>query len=264
MEITRNHITKDETSDTAVASVKKYYHKFKSPSAYKPMTILFVLFMLQQLSGSYIIIFYAMSIFDKMSRTLHKSFNENNALIMLGLVRFVISILTSFSSRKYGRRIICILSGIGMTISMFLSGIYMRFIMSYDQDGNVEKTIVDYKWLLLCFVLSYICFSTFGVITIPWTLIGELIPVSIRGVGGGLMVSSAYIMMFVVIKSYPYILKNIGIENIFFLFSFTSLIGVIFVYFFLPETLNKSFSDIEKIFTPRKKENPSDVDSISC
>ncbi|XP_014475961.1 PREDICTED: facilitated trehalose transporter Tret1 isoform X4 [Dinoponera quadriceps] len=261
MEIARNRVAlrHNETSDTVVASIKNYYHKFKSPSAYKPITILFVLFLLQQLSGCYVVIFYAMSVFDEMSGILRKSFNENSAFVMLGIVRFVVSILTSFSSRKYGRRVICILSGIGMSVSMFLSGIYMHFTVSSDKNGNEQEIMVDYKWLLLVFVLSYICFSTFGFTTIPWTQIGELIPVSIRGIGGGFMVSVAYIMMFAVIKSYPYILKSIGIGNIFFLFSFTSLLSIIYVYFFVPETLNKSFSDIEKMFTSNKEEKPCDV-----
>lgn len=251
MDTIRNHVANDKTSDTIVTSIKNYYYNFILPSAYKPIIILLVLFLLQQLSGSYIVIFYAMSIFDQMGETLGESFNENNALVLLGVVRFVISILTVFSSKKYGRRIICILSGIGMTISMFLSGICMYFTASYE---NTKETAVDYKWFLLLFVLSYICFSTFGVINIPWTLIGELIPMSIRGIAGSLIISFAYLMMFVVIKSYPYISKIMSIGNIFFLFSFTSLIGTTYVYFFLPETLNKSFSDIEKMFTSNKKE----------
>ncbi|EFN85330.1 Sugar transporter ERD6-like 6 [Harpegnathos saltator] len=264
MEVTRNRVANDETSDTLITYIKNYYHKFTSPSGYKPMVILFILFTLQQLSGSYIIIFYAMSVFDEMSETLSKSFNENNALVMLGIVRFVISILTVFSSRRYGRRILCILSGIGMTISMFLSGIYMHFTMSHEKNGGTEETMTDYKWLLLFFVLSYICFSTFGIINIPWTLIGELIPVSIRGIGGSFMVSFAYIMMFAVLKSYPYILKVMSMKNIFFSFGSVSLISTAYVYFFLPETLHKSFSDIEKMFIPSKKEKQNDVNSLNC
>lgn len=263
MEIARNRVANDETSNTVVTSIKNYYYKFMLPSAYKPIVILLVFFLLQQLSGSYVIIFYAMSIFNEMSEILGKDFNENSALVMLGIVRFVISILTVFSSRRYGRRVICILSGIGMTISMFLSGIYVHFTVLY---GSTKETMVDHKWLLLFFVLSYICFSTFGIINIPWTLVGELIPMSIRGIGAGLMVSIAYIMMFAVIKSYPYISKSMSIGNIFFLFGSTSLICTAYVYFFLPETFNKSFSDIENIFNPSKKEVKKlcDVDTTNC
>ncbi|XP_029659755.1 facilitated trehalose transporter Tret1-like isoform X1 [Formica exsecta] len=255
METYRNQVSGSKNITVFI----KYYHKFTSPTVYKPITILFLLFLLQQLSGCYVIIFYAISVFREMGGTFGKGFDENDALIMLGIIRFIVSILTVFYSRKYGRRVLCILSGIGMTISMFLSGMYMYFTMSYDENGNIEETMVDQKWLLLFFVLSYICTSTFGFINIPWTLIGELLPVSIRGIGGGLMVSFAYIMMFVVVKSYPYILKSMSIEGIFFFFSFISLIGTAFVYFFLPETLGKSFSDIEQYFLSKRERETFDA-----
>lgn len=225
------------------------------------MLILFLLFLLQQLSGSYVIIFYAISIFREMRGTSMggKNINEHSALVMLGIIRFVMSIVTVFCSRKYGRRVLCIVSGIGMAISMFLSGMYMHFTEWYDENGNMEETSVDQKWPLLFFVLSYICTSSLGFIIIPWTLIGELLPVSTRGIGGGLMISLAYIIMFAVIKSYPYILKSMSIESIFFSFSFMSLIGAAFVYFFLPETLGKSFSDIEKYFSSAKERKTRDA-----
>ncbi|KAL6267053.1 hypothetical protein P5V15_000129 [Pogonomyrmex californicus] len=261
MEICGNRVANDEASKSITVSVKNYYHKFISPEAYRPILLLFFIFLLQQLSGSYLIIFYAISVFHEMGEMFGQGLNENAALIMLGIIRFLVSVLTVFSSRKYGRRILCILSGIGMTISMFLSGMYMHFVEWDDENGNTEETMVDQKWILLFFVLSYICTSSFGFIIIPWTLIGELLPVSIRSVGGGLMVSLAYIMMFIVVKSYPYVLKSMSIEGIFFFFSFMSLIGTAFVYFFLPETLGKSFSDIEKFFSSTKEKKKRDANS---
>lgn len=253
MEIYENRVASDEAPKSIAESVKNYYHKFTSPIAYKPLLILFSLFLLQQLSGSYVVIFYAISVFREMGGTFGKSFNEHEALVMLGTIRFIISVITVFCSRKYGRRVLCILSGIGMAISMFLSGMYMHFTMWYDENGNTEETMVNQKWLLLFFVLSYICTSSFGFIVIPWTLIGELLPVTVRGIGGGIMISLAYTMMFAVIKSYPFILKSMSIEGIFFSFSFISLMGAAFVYFFLPETLGKSFSDIENFFSSTRQ-----------
>lgn len=261
METCGNRVASDKAPKNIAVSVKNYYRVFKSPEAYKPMLILFTLFLLQQLSGSYVIIFYAISVFREMGGTFGQNFNEHGALVMLGTIRFVISIVTVFCSRKYGRRVLCILSGIGMAISMFLSGMYMHFAVLYDENGNTEETMVNQKWLLLFFVLSYICTSSFGFVVIPWTLIGELLPVSIRGIGGGLMVSLAYVMMFAVIKSYPYVSRSMSIEGIFFSFSFISLTGTAFVYFFLPETLGKSFSDIEKFFTSTKKKRMRDANS---
>lgn len=255
METYRNRVVSDETSKSTLTRLKTYYYALRSADAYKPIIILLLLFLLQQLSGSYLIIFYALSIFHEMGGAFSKSFDETSALVLLGVIRFIISVLTVFFSRRYGRRVLCIVSGIGMTISMFLSGMYMHLATSYDDNGNVEDTGADKKWLLLVFILSYICTSTFGFTNIPWTLIGELLPMSIRGIGGGVIVSLAYLMMFAVVKSYPYIVQSISIESICFFFSFTSLMGTIFIYFFLPETLGKSFSDIKNFFSSKHKAN---------
>jgi hypothetical protein len=83
---------------------------------------------------------------------------------------------------------------------------------------------------------------------IPWTLIGELLPIRVRGVGSGIMVGVAYILMFGVVKSFPFALSVTGTEGIFFFFSFMSLAGVVFVYMFLPETLGKPLQEIEDYF----------------
>jgi hypothetical protein len=62
------------------------------------------------------------------------------------------------------------------------------------------------------------------------------------------MVGTAYILMFGVVKSFPFALDVTGAEGIFFFFSFMSLAGVAFVYIFLPETMGKTLQEIEDYF----------------
>lgn len=78
-----------------------------------------------------------------------------------------------------------------------------------------------------------------------------------KGKLGGLIVSIAYLLMFGVVKVFPFILDAIGTQCTFLLFAVNSLIGVIFTYFYLPETLGKSFKEIEMSFV-RKHENNED------
>ncbi|XP_029170849.1 facilitated trehalose transporter Tret1-like isoform X2 [Nylanderia fulva] len=73
----------NERSKDIISMVKNYYQQFTSPNVYKPITILFFLFLLQQLSGCYVIIFYALDVFHEMGGTFGKGFDKNDAFIML-------------------------------------------------------------------------------------------------------------------------------------------------------------------------------------
>lgn len=111
-----------------------------------------------------------------------------------------------------------------------------------------DKSVKNDSMLLIC-VVGYICFSSLGVLVIPWTLIGELLPIEVKGKLGGFIVSIAYLLMFGVVKLFPYVLDYLGMQQIFLLFAVNSLIGVLFTYNYLPETLGKSFDEIEMFFT---------------
>lgn len=72
-----------------------------------------------------------------------------------------------------------------------------------------------------------------------------------KGKLGGLVISIAYVLMFCVVKMFPFVMDNLGIEKVFYLFAVNSLMGVVFTYFFLPETLGKSFKEIEIFFAAK-------------
>ncbi|XP_011301432.1 facilitated trehalose transporter Tret1-like [Fopius arisanus] len=225
--------------------LRNYLEAVKSPGVYKPICLLFVILLAQQLSGTYVVIFYAISVFREIGGTFGDGLNEYGALVLLGFIRFIMSIITSLLSRKIGRRVLCVASGLGMAFSMFFSGMII-FLTSF---CTGESEGAQQKWMLLVIVLFYVCMSSLGFVVIPWSLVGELLPISFRGVGGGIMVSVAYLIMFVVIKSYPSALDAMGAQNVFFGFSVVSLIGTAVVYLFLPETLGKSLQEIEEYFT---------------
>lgn len=69
-----------------------------------------------------------------------------------------------------------------------------------------------------------------------------------------MIISIAYLLMFGVVKLFPYIMDWMGIQQIFYLFAFNSFIGVLFTYVYLPETLGKSFKEIEMFFVRNQQE----------
>ena len=254
--------------DTTILQKLNYlYSQICLPTAYKPLIILFALSLLQQLSGCYVIIFYAISIFKQTrndEKEIGSELNIYGALAMLGVVRLIMSIVAVYFSRIHGRRTLLIWSGLGMAFSMFFSGMYM-YLTSSNGDENHKAMISGQQWLIIVMILFYVSTSSVGFMVIPWTLPGELLPISLKGIGSGIVVSIGYTIMFGVVKAYLYILEAIGSQGIFFIFSFMCLLATSFVFFFLPETLGKSFSEIERYFTSekekeREKENKFDTE----
>lgn len=176
--------------------------------------------------------------------------DEYVALALLGSIRFVIAIISALISKKVGRRTLMFVSALGMCVTSLMAGLYMYLsIVPKDvyEEMNITNDISENNVVLYC-VLAYVCFSSLGYLVIPWTLIGELLPVKVRGKLAGLMIGLAYILMFLVVKMFPFILDLISIQYLFYIMAVINLFGFGFLYVFLPETLGKSFSDIEKYF----------------
>lgn len=77
--------------------IDKCVEVLKRKDIIKPTLVLLALFVLQQLSGAYVIIFYAVSLFQKVGGRFedYEYINEYGALLLLGLIRFIMSILAS-------------------------------------------------------------------------------------------------------------------------------------------------------------------------
>lgn len=127
----------------------------------------------------------------------------------------------------------------GMTISMLILAVY---------SSSFAKYLPFASWVSTFCLLAYIVTSTFGFLTIPFTMLPELFPQRVRGITAGLTVCVAYFMSFIAIKSYPSLLQHIGNGMIFLLYGIVSLLGTLFVHFILPETKGKSLQEIENLF----------------
>lgn len=237
-----------------------------------------MLFLFQQLTSGYVIVFYAVDIFKKIGGNFKHIglIDEFVALILLGGIRFVMSIVLAVISKKIGRRFLMFISAVGMIATSFSLGLYMYLtrsspIMSQgyndDQSNQINIQIQNQTiensmgygsdsdgTIAVILVLCYICFCSFGWLVIPWTLMGELLPVKVRGVLGGVVFSAAYMLMFVMVKIAPFLMESVRLEFIFFGLSVVNVFGGAFLYIFLPETFGKTFNDIANYFDDNYKE----------
>lgn len=79
---------------TEINGMKHLLTQFRQPKVYRPFFVLIGLFCFQQVSGPYLIIFYAIDLFVKIGRSSdNQGINEYGAMLLLGILRFIMAIL---------------------------------------------------------------------------------------------------------------------------------------------------------------------------
>jgi len=80
---------------------------------------------------------------------------------------------------------------------------------------------------------------------IGWIIVSEVFPLKIRGVAMSICTVSNFAFNFFVVGSFPILIHRIGGALTFLGFAVVSLLCIIFVFFFVPETKGISLEQIE-------------------
>uniref|UniRef100_A0A8D8FX92 Facilitated trehalose transporter Tret1 n=3 Tax=Culex pipiens TaxID=7175 RepID=A0A8D8FX92_CULPI len=236
-------------AEKSVDANKSKLRGFLKPTGYKPMIILFWFFLIQQFSGIYITLFFAVTFIQDVGTEV----NAFTASIFVGLTRFTMSLLNAWLLKKFARRPLVMVSTTGMAICMAVSGLFTLWI----KNGTTTLT-----WVPVVCLLLYVCSSMIGLLTIPWTMTAELFPTEIRGIGHSLSYSMANLLMFFAVQSYRSMNDFLGGSHaVQWLFAVVSVLGFLYALIFLPETHGKSLAEIEAYFAGGKKRTPANSPS---
>ncbi|KAL2740650.1 facilitated trehalose transporter Tret1-like isoform X2 [Vespula squamosa] len=213
------------------------------PNALKPYTLLFIYFLIYQFSGTNVITFYAVEIFNDSGTTINKYL----AAVILGIVRLASTIAACIACRRCGRRSLTMVSSVGCGLSMIGLGGYM-WLKEYWVINHLPFVAT---WIPVFCIFSYTVTCTLGFLVIPWIMIGEVYPVQVRGIIGGLTTMTAHSFIFIVVKTYPFLASALTNHGTFIFYGCISLFGTIYFYICLPETKGKTLQEIEDYFSGR-------------
>lgn len=103
METIRNNLIENQANDktqqtqlqiTDTNERKHLMAQLLQRKVYRPLFVLIGLFFFQQTSGPYVIVFYAIDLFVKIGRNSDShGINEYGAMLLLGILRFIMAIL---------------------------------------------------------------------------------------------------------------------------------------------------------------------------
>ena len=196
-------------------------------------------------TGINTIIYYAPTIFKT------AGFDSNITAIYattgIGIVNFVMTIVAVFFTDRLGRKPLLYFGLTGVMISLFALGTSFAFA---DILGE------SLKWVAVGSLVTYIVCFAMSLGPIGWILVSEVFPLKIRGVAMSVCTVSNFAFNFFVVASFPVLLHRIGGAYTFWMFGVVSIICIIFVYFFVPETKEISLEQIESNW--RKGVKPRD------
>lgn len=220
-------------------SLKEKLMNLKSPELMKPLGIMIIFFVTCQFSGVNAVAFYSIDIVEK---AVGKGLDRYASMLIIDAVRVVMSVIACVVCKRYGRRPLCFISGIWTAISLFALALFL----------HLSPGEVGLAWIPLTCLMSYICAISVGLVPLPWIMCGEVFPTRVRGLGSGISSATTFTAFFVVVKTAPAMMKDLGEVITFFIYGGVSLAGTIVLYFILPETKGKSLQEIEEKFRNKK------------
>ncbi|XP_061716000.1 facilitated trehalose transporter Tret1-like isoform X1 [Cydia pomonella] len=196
----------------------------------KPLLLINLFNMLQILSGSYVVIFYAVDMVRDSGGALDPQVVANAS----ALVRLCVTVVACALLMRLTRRGLVMISGVGTAVCT----LSLAFVL-YQGDAGYAAPIL---------ILAYVGFNTLGFFLLPGLMIGELLPTKVRGLCGGYIFCLFNSVLFGFTKLYPVMKDKIGMTGVFGLFGASSSLATVALYLLLPETKGKSLLQIEQYY----------------
>lgn len=225
----------NRSEEENITRCKTSWKAFTEPQVLKPFLIINIFNIVQILSGTYLIVFYAVDILSHIENLKIDSFL---AAVLTACVRFIFTILASILLGIIGRRTLALSSGIATAFSAICLGTFL-----YVQDDCSSSGYIS---ALLTFF--YVAANTLGFMILPGVMLGELLPSRVRGIAGGVTFMLFNLFLFGTSKIFPFAKTQMGIHGVFWFFGTISLFASIFLFLTLPETKGITLSQIEDYF----------------
>jgi len=163
------------------------------------------------------------------------SLDINFVMNLILTVRFSYIVASCVILLLFGRRIICVSSGVCSGIAAVLVGtfVYMQTI---------------HTWKIIGLFVLYMAFYTYGYFVMAQTMIGEILPSNIRCVVGAYIFTMNYMVTFYATKYFSSVVTAVGTHGLLWIIGVSSLLFSLFLYLMLPETKGCSLVQIEEYF----------------
>jgi MFS family permease len=222
-------------SDITSVSSDQIFPRFRAINFFKILSVtskllkaiisIFALMTFPQLCGVNAVLAYTVAMFESAGLT----WDPYSNTALFGVVQFVFTVIAIFTVDRIGIRILIIISGAGMLLSLLL---LVTDIHLFNQGVELEHI----TWLPVIGVNLYIATFSVGLGTVPWFMMAFLLSNEARGWVSSIAVSLHLATAFLVRSFFLVIISNMSLEATYGKFLFICLVSTIFVLLYIPET----------------------------
>lgn len=183
----------------------------------------------QQITGINAVIMFAPEIFQAAGSAKVDSLMMS---MIVGTVNFLSTILALWLVDKKGRKTLLLWGALGMAASLA----YLTFEFTKTQQNGTGVLIA---------LLVYIFFFAASFAPVMWVIISEIYPNRIKGMAMSFSTAVSWLCTFLTVYFAPVIQGSLGLQYLFGIFGFFSVMAYVFVKFWIPETKGKSLETIQ-------------------
>lgn len=221
---------------------KVSYQELLRPHIIKPVILSLSLMLFQQWCGINGVMFYAASIFKNSGYT---SIDPAVSSIILGAAQVAGTLAGTLVMDKAGRKILLLVSGGFMVFG--LTALSVLYGISNSKDDSKEF-LTHYGWVSVASLSIYVFAFAIGYGPIPWLMMSEILPVRVKGLASSLATGFNWGNAFIITNQFQNMMDGMNTYGLYIFLDIMCVLGMIFVFIFLPETKGKSLEDIEELF----------------
>ncbi|RSL98188.1 hypothetical protein CDV31_012722 [Fusarium ambrosium] len=232
--------------ESQVVSDKSLWWQFKQlhcvPSNLRALISACTVMAISQLGGFNTLMYYSATLFSLVG------FNKPTAVaIVVGATNFLFTFVNMVVIDKAGRRIILLVTVLGMALSMVVAAVAFHWI-PISKDLVLQADSVNWAGIVvLVTIILYVAFFASGVATIGW--VGtELLPLEVRALGTMMNTVTCWGCNIIIASTFLSMMKGMTPSGAFGFYAGICFFGWIFVVFFYPEVKGLPLEEVRKVF----------------
>ena len=247
-------------------SKKNMMQEFLRRGVIIPFIYVLTSFVFQQIGGVSAVFAFAAAIFSEAGVANPRVMS----IYAVGVVGVIGNFSIVFVVDSIGRRTLLILSGAGMCIACAMLGIHFfitrpSLCSSNDFNNNSTSLMLDttnapttsapcnshFAPLAIASLVLYRFSYSIGLGPIPYILLSEMLPLSVRGFASGLVGTVMWLTVSAVAGLYLKYVELVEQWFVMWTFALFNLLSVLFTIVFIPETKGKSIEELERKFAKK-------------